>query len=125
MLPYLITGFVLALVVPSVAVLGLSIFGLRARLIELQATMARSASETSSRFASIEADLKAKHPTSLAAVVEDLAAAVESNAQRSRREFGKVWGTIGAKGGSANGALPAGDDDLAAMIALQTAPPAK
>lgn len=118
----LITAFALAIVVLIVGVLASSIYVIRTTLREQKATLDRWASETSLRFEKLDSETKQRSPAALAARLEDLAAAVDSHAARTRKELGKVWGTLGAE--KPRSADPAGgDDELAAFLELQTAGP--
>jgi hypothetical protein len=117
---------VLALLVPIVGALVWLTFGTRAHLLQLATEMARLASETSSRFARLEAETRQKSPTALAARLEDLNAAVDSLAASQRKQFGRVWGTLGAERAAPNGHdRDAIDPELQALLALQTAPTPK
>lgn len=66
-------------------------------------------------------------PAKLSAEVADLAAGLDAHRRDNRREFGKLWAKWDGKSGGehkpvANGD-PEVDEDISALLALQTAPP--
>lgn len=122
MLLSLITASALALVVPIVAAIAWHTFVTRVELRKHQATTEALRSEISSLSARLSSFEQTKTPTALKAQLEDLAAAVEALSGSTRKQFGKVWGTIGAARSNGHDADDDADDDLQALLALQSAP---
>jgi predicted hydrocarbon binding protein len=60
-------------------------------------------------------------PAALTARIDDLAAAVASNAATVRRELGKLWGRVSANG-RVTSATDDVDDELQAILSHQSAP---
>lgn len=126
--------FVLALLAVVNVALALTIYALarRVRVLESWRSTIVSLQKTSAAHTAKLAELantrEARSNAAILARVEDLAAAVEGHTATFRKFQQRVHGWIGAAksaelAAAANGAVDEADDDVAAMLALQTAPP--
>lgn len=80
------------------------------------------------RCSKLSADVEKKSPATLRAEVDDLRGALDRVTASNRREFGALWGKLGprtpARTFDGTTGLPLeGDDELEAVIALQSAKP--
>lgn len=78
----------------------------------------------------IRKELTTRTPAALKAEVDDLRGALDVIRASNRREFGAVWGKMGGRGSNNGRVLDGdtgqpleGDDELAAVLALQSAKP--
>lgn len=129
---YAIFAFALALIA-LVLVAAVSIIWLcRSALIKLDAKWAGLHVKLSADVHRIEAAVERTTNSKLAAEVDALRGALDVYRASTRKELGALWGRLGGRGATldaevthvGNGAVAA-DDELQALLQLQSAPPVR
>jgi hypothetical protein len=94
------------------------------RLEQTWSVTSQACSNGLQRIEQLERASAQSSPAALKAQVYDLVATVEMNAATTRRQFGKVFGTLGAERAQRSDE-PEVDDELARLLAYQRASPPK